>query len=250
MSSDIDIEITPQILLNAYCSGVFPMAESRDDKKGLMWFSPENRALIPIEDFHVSSSLRKKIRKFEYKITFDKDFNSVIKNCANIRKETWINNEIINLYNQLHKLGFAHSVEVWNNDMELIGGLYGISIGGAFFGESMFSKVSNASKIALVYLVARLKIADFDLLDAQFDNKHLHQFGMYEVPKEEYLEILHGAIVRDVGFFDNYSSSVVVEELEEKISIEVSASSLGLSSSINSSSEEVLSLLQSITQTS
>jgi len=256
--SDKKIKITPEILLNAYCSGVFPMAESRNDRKDLMWFSPEARALIPIEKFHASASLRKKVKKFEYNVLFDKSFREVIVNCAEVRADTWINDEIIDLYCRLHELGFAHSVEVYNNGGALVGGLYGISIGGAFFGESMFSKENNTSKIALVYLAARLKHAGFELLDAQFDNPHLYQFGMYELPREKYIEILQKAIVKDVDFFDNQSSvenisfsSECSSSILEGSSLSEDLDSSGLCSSINSSFDsEVTSFLQSITHTS
>jgi len=260
---DEDEIITPELLLKAYRAGIFPMAESRNSKK-LYWFMPEERALLPIKDMHVSRSLYKKIMKFPYKITFDQNFEEVINGCANTRPETWINDEIIDLYNKLHKMGYAHSVEACYEG-KVVGGVYGVSIGAAFFGESMFSTMCDASKISLVYLAARLKKLNFDFLDAQFVNDHLVQFGVYEVPQEEYSEMLERAVDKKVAFDDNYSYSIL-EELSSSFSsfeegVEESVSSIlgtaeslgfssGLSSTKASSDLDVLSFLHSITQTS
>ncbi len=193
--------ITPQVLLRAYAAGVFPMAESADDP-ALYWVEPEERGVIPLEGFHVSRSLRKRVKQQPYDIRIDSDFGAVIALCAahsESRKETWINKRIVSLYTQLHKLGCAHSVESWHGG-ELVGGLYGIRIGAAFFGESMFSRATDASKVALVHLVARLKCGGFTLLDAQFVNSHLLQFGTQAVAKADYHKLLEPAIGHDADF--------------------------------------------------
>jgi len=194
-----DSEITWEFLLNAYASGYFPMATSRKSN-ALEWFYPEMRGVLPLDNFHIPRSLAKFMRKSPFIITTDKTFEQVIRNCANIdesRDSTWINDEIIKLYCQLHANGFAHSVECWQQDgrePRLVGGLYGVAIGGAFFGESMFSKVSNASKVALVHLVGLLRKSGYTLLDAQFINEHLLQFGIEEIPRDTYLARLDRAI--------------------------------------------------------
>ncbi len=194
--------ITPQVLLQAYAAGIFPMAESADDP-ALYWVEPEQRGVIPLEGFHISRSLRKRVKQQPFDIRIDTAFNDVIAECAaqsETRKETWINTRIVKLYTQLHKMGCAHSVECWQNN-ELVGGLYGIRIGAAFFGESMFSRATDASKVALVHLVARLKLGGFTLLDAQFVNPHLLQFGTKPVSKANYHKLLEPAIERDADFF-------------------------------------------------
>ena len=191
-----DSPLTPQQLLDAYASGYFPMADSRESKE-LYWFSPEVRGIIPLESFHIPRNLKKIIRQKPYEITVNKNFKQVISHCANVKRShesgSWINPEIINLYHKLSGNGHAFSVEVWA-DGELIGGLYGVAIGGAFFGESMFSTATNTSKIALVYLVALLKKCGFTLLDTQYTNDHLLQFGVVEIPKGDYLELLDKAL--------------------------------------------------------
>ncbi len=190
--------ITPDILLRAYASGIFPMAESAESTE-LLWFDPPVRALIPLDDrFHVSHSLRKRIRRQPYIITRDKAFGDVMRACAapdplKDRAETWINNQIIDLYTELHRLGYAHSIEAWQ-DGKLVGGLYGVRLGGAFFGESMFSKAADASKISLAYLVALLRAARFHLLDTQFTTDHLMQFGTFEVDRDDYHKMLADAL--------------------------------------------------------
>ncbi|MDX1975972.1 MAG: leucyl/phenylalanyl-tRNA--protein transferase [Rickettsiales bacterium] len=197
-------DITPEMLLHAYANGYFPMAESRHAKE-LYWFYPETRGIIPLDAFHVSQSLRKLLKKNPFTLTTDRAFDSVIQACAN-RDETWINDEIIALYSELHRLGFAHSVEVWSDalgegqqarseDKLLVGGLYGVALGGAFFGESMFSAVPNASKLALVHLVEQLNQLGYQLLDAQYVNAHLKQFGIQEIPRDDYLKRLHDALL-------------------------------------------------------
>lgn len=221
--------ITAELLLEAYCAGYFPMAMSKRGRT-LYWFNPEIRAVLPLQDdsFHASRSLQKLLRKHPYNITVDTAFSDVMRACADTprKKEdgTWINKEILALYTQLHEMGFAHSVEVWEDEEDenpvqqngraisprsgspcdfqeiitgqkkLIGGLYGVSIGGAFFGESMFSLRTGASKIALAHLVERLKAAEYHFLDAQFENPHLVQFGFKSVPQEEYHTLLRQAL--------------------------------------------------------
>jgi leucyl/phenylalanyl-tRNA---protein transferase len=193
--------ITPQVLLQAYAAGVFPMAESANDP-ALYWVEPDERGVIPLDGFHIPHSLRKRVRRQTYEIRIDTAFNKVIEQCAapsHVRKETWINRRIITLYSQLHKMGCAHSVESWLNG-ELVGGLYGIRIGAAFFGESMFSRATDASKVALVHLVARLKFGGFSLLDAQFVNPHLLQFGSQAINKVDYHKLLEPALEKDADF--------------------------------------------------
>jgi leucyl/phenylalanyl-tRNA---protein transferase len=193
--------ITPQVLLRAYAAGVFPMAESADDP-ALYWVEPDERGVIPLDNFHISRSLRKRVRQQSYDIRVDTAFNTVIAQCAAqspTRKETWINKRIVTLYSQLHKMGCAHSVESWQNG-EMVGGLYGIRIGAAFFGESMFSRATDASKVALVHLVARLNFGGFKLLDAQFVNSHLLQFGTQAIGKKHYQELLEPALNLEADF--------------------------------------------------
>ncbi len=193
--------ITPQILLKAYSVGVFPMAESADDPS-LYWIEPDERGLIPLDGFHVSHSLRKSVRRRHYEIRIDTAFEAVLRACSEKTPErdvTWINTRIIRLYTQLHKMGCAHSVESWNNG-KLVGGLYGLQLGSAFFGESMFARATDASKVALVHLVARLKAGGFSLLDAQFVNAHLEQFGCYKLAKPAYRVLLDAALDKDADF--------------------------------------------------
>jgi leucyl/phenylalanyl-tRNA---protein transferase len=177
------------------------MAESADDP-ALYWVEPDERGVIPLDNFHVSRSLKKRVRQQPYDIRIDTAFNAVIAQCAAqsaTRKETWINKRIVTLYLQLHKMGCAHSVESWQNG-ELVGGLYGIRIGAAFFGESMFSRATDASKVALVHLVARLNFGGFKLLDAQFVNSHLLQFGTQAIGKKHYQELLEPALNQEADF--------------------------------------------------
>jgi leucyl/phenylalanyl-tRNA--protein transferase len=193
--------ITPQVLLKAYSVGVFPMAESADDP-ALYWIEPEERGLLPLNGFHVSHSLRKAVRQKRFEIRVDTAFEAVLKRCAEKTPErdvTWINTRILRLYAQLHKMGCGHSVECWQ-DGELVGGLYGLRLGAAFFGESMFSRQTDASKVALVHLVARLNAGGFKLLDAQFVNAHLEQFGCYSVKKPEYRTLLDAALDQEGDF--------------------------------------------------
>ncbi|MBO0129504.1 leucyl/phenylalanyl-tRNA--protein transferase [Agrobacterium burrii] len=190
-------DITVDILLRAYSAGLFPMADSADDPE-LFWVEPEIRGIIPLNDFHVSKSLTKAIRKKPFDIRFNTAFEAVMAGCAAEapdRPSTWINATIRKLYTELHQIGHAHSVEAWDGK-ELVGGLYGVSLGAAFFGESMFSRRTNASKICLVHLVERLKASGFVLLDTQFTTEHLKTFGAIDVPKQEYAKILDLAVNR------------------------------------------------------
>lgn len=189
--------LTPQLLIEAYSQGIFPMAENAASQD-VMWIEPEFRGIIPLDTFHVPRSLKKSIRKNIFTITVDTCFEHVMQYCAD-RKETWINSEIVDTYTELHRTGHAHSVEVWKSE-ELVGGLYGVHIGSVFFGESMFSRMTNASKTALVYLVARLKFGKFTLLDAQFITDHLEQFGAIEIPQDKYKQELEVAIHHSADF--------------------------------------------------
>lgn len=194
--------ITPQILLKAYAAGIFPMAESAEDS-ALYWIEPELRGVIPLDGFHISRSLAKRVRQLPFDIRIDADFGGVIDGCAarsNQRRSTWINARIRALYGQLHRMGFCHTVECWQ-DGDLVGGLYGVRIGGAFFGESMFSRARDASKVALVHLVARLNAGGFRLLDAQFVTEHLKHFGAEEVSRDAYHLLLEHALAADADFF-------------------------------------------------
>lgn len=190
-------DITVDILLRAYAAGLFPMADSADDPE-LFWVEPEIRGIIPLNDFHVSKSLAKAMRKKPFEIRFDTAFEAVMAGCAAEapdRPSTWINATIRRLYTELHEIGHAHSVEAWEGE-ELVGGLYGVSLGAAFFGESMFSRRTNASKICLVHLVERLRAGGFVLLDTQFTTEHLKTFGAIDVPKLDYAKMLDLAVNR------------------------------------------------------
>ncbi|OLP58435.1 leucyl/phenylalanyl-tRNA--protein transferase [Xaviernesmea oryzae] len=195
-------DITPELLLRAYSIGLFPMADSADDPE-LFWVEPEIRGIIPLDAFHVSQSLAKTIRKSPLRITADSAFAAIVALCAEPapdRPSTWINSEIKRLYGALHARGHAHSIEAWE-DGELVGGLYGVSLGAAFFGESMVSRRPNASKICLVYLVERLKAQGYELLDTQFTTDHLKTFGAIDVPKARYQRMLEAAVSKpDRGF--------------------------------------------------
>lgn len=188
-------DITPELLLRAYSIGLFPMADSADDPE-LFWVEPEIRGVIPLDDFHVPRSLSKAMRKAPFDIRINTAFEDVLRGCAAPapgRENTWINSKIVKLYSMLHRMGYAHSVEAFEGD-ELAGGLYGVSLGGAFFGESMFSRRTNASKIALVHLVERLRQRGFVLLDTQFTTEHLKTFGAIDVPKQRYEKMLARAV--------------------------------------------------------
>jgi leucyl/phenylalanyl-tRNA---protein transferase len=181
--------IDSELLLQGYRLGVFPMAMEDDS---IAWFSPDPRAIIPLENFHVPHALRRLLRKNVFEIKIDKSFGEVIRGCAK-RKDTWINHEITESYERLHELGHAHSIEAWSNN-KLAGGLYGVAVGGAFFGESMFHRVRDASKIALVGLAEHLRARKFTLLDTQWLTPHLEQFGAIEIPRSQYLKMLGRAV--------------------------------------------------------
>jgi leucyl/phenylalanyl-tRNA--protein transferase len=199
-----DPTLTPELLLEIYAAGYFPMAESRHDE-ALYWFSPEERGILPLESFHVPRSLMKFLKHSPFEIRFSTAFPEVIRACAEIPRHhesgTWINDTIIALYSELWRQGHAHSVECWQEG-ELVGGLYGVAIGSAFFGESMFSRKVNASKTALCHLVHRLKHLGYHLLDTQYSNPHLLQFGCVEIPQKEYLQRLVSALrIEPAGSF-------------------------------------------------
>ncbi len=191
-------ELQPEILLGAYASGIFPMA---DDDGELMWFSPDPRAIIPLDAFHVSDNLRRRYASHRFTLTVNRAFEPVMTACADRGEGTWISEEIVAAYARIHVLGFAHSVEAWRDDA-LVGGLYGVAMGGAFFGESMFHLETDASKVALVFLVERLNERGFSLLDVQFMTSHLARFGAIEIPREAYLERLEIASSRTCVFAD------------------------------------------------
>lgn len=175
--------LTPELLLRAYAMGVFPMAESRDDPE-LFWVDPRRRGIFPLDGFHISRSLARAIRRDDYIVSVDTNFSETVQGCAE-RSETWINREIFDLYLRLHEMGYAHSLEV-RDSSGLIGGVYGVTLGTAFFGESMFSRRTNASKIALAYLVDRLRRAGFTLFDTQFLTSHLQSLGAIEIGRDTY----------------------------------------------------------------
>ena len=190
--------LTPEILLRAYAEGLFPMAERRADPT-LYWVSPEKRGVIPLDTFHVPHRLARTVRSGRFTVTADQAFSDVMQACAAPapgREETWINGEILRLYTALHSSGHAHSIECWQAG-ELVGGLYGVRLGAAFFGESMFSRVRDASKVALVHLVEGLKHGGFILLDTQFITAHLARFGAVEIPRDQYLLKLANALNRE-----------------------------------------------------
>jgi leucyl/phenylalanyl-tRNA--protein transferase len=187
--------LTPQIVLQAYARGIFPMAEHQDDPT-VYWIDPESRGLLPLDAFHVPRRLLRTVRGDLFEVRVDSAFAEVVAGCASRgpgRWTTWINDQIVELYCALHDMERAHSVECWR-DGELVGGLYGVSLAGAFFGESMFSRASDASKVALVHLVARLKRGGYRLLDTQFVTQHLATFGAIEVSRREYLRLLERAL--------------------------------------------------------
>jgi leucyl/phenylalanyl-tRNA--protein transferase len=195
------IEITPEVLLKAYACGIFPMAESADDP-ALYWIEPELRGIIPLDTFHVPARLARTIRTTELVVRVNRDFEGVIAGCAEPKRDrarTWINGRIRRIYRALYAHGHCHCVEVYDG-AELVGGLYGVSLGRAFFGESMFHRARDASKIALVHLIARLKAGGYRLLDTQFVTDHLRTFGAVEVPKRRYHRMLEDALVGEGDF--------------------------------------------------
>ena len=170
-----------------------------DDTGAIRWYAPNPRGILPLDDFHISDNLQRRVERDEFEVTADREFETVIRACAD-RKRTWITEPIIRVYTQLHEMGFAHSVECWQNGA-LAGGLYGVALGGAFFGESMFFRVSNASKVALVHLVRQMRAGGYTLLDTQYSNPHLEQFGVIEIPREEYEDRLADAITVDATWW-------------------------------------------------
>ncbi|MEQ8335392.1 leucyl/phenylalanyl-tRNA--protein transferase [Nisaea sp.] len=207
-------ELRPELLLQAYAIGVFPMAEGRNDNR-TFFVDPENRGVLPLDGFHISRSLRKETKRRRFEIRCDTDFRGVLEGCAESRAErpdTWINEEIFKLYMSLHEMGYGHSVECWQ-DGRLVGGLYGVALGAAFFGESMFSRRPNASKVALVHLVARLKASGFTLLDSQFITDHLVQFGAIEIPRQDYRDKLAEALRIPAEFYSAPDDWPFVEAL-------------------------------------
>lgn len=222
---------SPETLIKAYALGVFPMADSADSPE-IHFYDPDMRALIPLEitgptALHIPRRLRRTVRQNRLRVTIDQAFARVISECATPRAnrtETWINEDIKQLYGALHKLGFAHSVEVWDGDA-LVGGLYGVALRAVFFGESMFSRTNDASKIALIHLVARLRHGGFHLLDAQFTNDHLQQFGIFEVSREVFQTALAGglAYAGDLAL-DQPSAPMVMTMLDDIRAIETGAS--------------------------
>jgi leucyl/phenylalanyl-tRNA---protein transferase len=198
---DIVIEITPQVLLKAYTCGIFPMAESAEDP-ALFWIDPQERGIIPLDAFHVPARLARTVRATRFRCVCDRDFSAVIEGCAEPgpkRARTWINAPIRKLYRGLFDIGHCHTVEAYDGE-ELVGGLYGVSLGAAFFGESMFHRARDASKVALVHLVARLRAGGFTLLDTQFVTDHLKTFGAIEVPRRQYHKLLESALVGEGDF--------------------------------------------------
>jgi leucyl/phenylalanyl-tRNA---protein transferase len=191
------MELTPQLLLHAYSLGIFPMAEGKDDPD-VVWMEPKQRGVIPLDAFHISKSLSKAIAKNDYQIRLNNDFEAVVDACAE-RDETWINATIRQGYMRLFDVGHAHSIEVWRDD-NLIGGVYGVSLGAAFFGESMFSRETNGSKIALAYLVAHLRKCGFMLCDTQYLTEHLASLGAVEIERDEYIERLNLAVQAPESF--------------------------------------------------
>lgn len=201
-------ELRPEHVIAAYMQGYFPMADARHGH--LEWYTADPRAILPLDGFHASHSLRQRLRRGTYQVTFDRAFNQVIHLCAEPtpgRRETWINDAIISLYGQLHDMDVAHSVEAWDDQGQLVGGLYGLSLGGAFFGESMFSRAADASKVCLARLVAHLRERGYSLLDAQIGNDHMKQFGQINIPLDDYLQKLEQALQKPVTWADERDCS-------------------------------------------
>src|SRR5215211_7209113 len=195
------IEITPEVLLKAYACGIFPMAESAEDP-ALYWIEPERRGVVPLEGFRIPGRLARTVRSDRFTVVCNRAFDDVIDGCAEPqpgRQRTWINTRIRNLYRGLYQLGHCHTVEAYDGET-LVGGLYGVTLGGAFFGESMFHRARDASKVALVHLVARLRAGGFKLLDTQFVTDHLKTFGGVEVPRRQYHKLLEAALGGDGDF--------------------------------------------------
>lgn len=195
--------LDPQLLISAYCQGVFPMAH---DDGNIYWYDPDPRAILPFERFRISRSLKRALKKEAFEIRINYAFQNVVEACAK-RDETWISPTIIKSYVQLYRLGYAHSVECWQNE-RLVGGLYGVAIRGFFAGESMFSHATDASKVALVHLVERLQTRGYRLLDIQFMTDHLSRFGAVEIPADAYKQMLHKALQVRALFFEGHTVQV------------------------------------------
>jgi leucyl/phenylalanyl-tRNA--protein transferase len=208
------VEITPELMLRAYRHGLFPMAETRRGER-LYWLDPERRGVLPLEQFHLPRRLRRTVLSQAFDVTADEDFAAVIAGCAATgpdREDTWINSQIERLFSELHRLGHAHSIECRQGG-QVVGGLYGVVLGGVFFGESMFSLARDASKVALVHLVARLRLGGFRLLDTQFVTSHLAQFGTKEILREEYRARLAVALEVPAVWFGAPDPDVLFEEI-------------------------------------
>jgi leucyl/phenylalanyl-tRNA--protein transferase len=210
-------EISPALLLRAYAAGIFPMAESADDPD-VFWIDPDLRGVLPLNEFHLSKRLARTIRSGRFEVRCDTDFFATIQGCAESteqRQKTWINREIVALYATLNRQGFAHSVECWRSG-SLVGGLYGVALGGAFFGESMFTRERDASKVALAHLVAILRRGRFALLDVQFVTPHLRRFGAVEIPRDEYHRRLDEALRRSAHFAGGLSGAAAAADLQSR----------------------------------
>ncbi len=210
---DAFFEITPQVLLKAYACGIFPMSESADDP-GMFWVEPELRGILPLNQFHLPRSLKKSMKRSGFEFRIDSKFADVLEACAEAtddRPSTWINRRIKTLYTQLHEMGHAHSFETWLNG-QLVGGLYGVRLGSAFFGESMFSRVTDASKAALVFLVHEMRKNKFMLLDTQFTTPHLERFGVVEIPRDTYQDRLEEAL-QTTSEFTSYEGGATSDSI-------------------------------------
>lgn len=206
--------LTPQLMLGAYAVGLFPMAADAQDT-ALQWYDPDPRGILPLEGFHLPRRLQRTVLANKFEVSVNTDFPGVMKGCASPapgREETWINHEIFRLFCALHEQGYAHSVECRQNG-ELVGGLYGVALGGAFFGESMFSRATDASKVALVHLVARLRLCGFLVLDTQFGTEHLERFGGVEIPAQEYKTTLERAVYMLPCWRDTVPADVLEAEI-------------------------------------
>jgi len=200
--------LTPELMIRAYAAGIFPMSDGAD-QPGVFWVDPQRRGVFPLNGFHVSRSLRRRMRKGGFEIAISRDFEATVQACAD-RDETWINSEIYDTYLDLFVQGYAHSVEVWM-DGELAGGVFGVALGAAFFGESMFSRRTDASKIALAHLVTRLRIGGFQLFDTQFTTAHLESLGAVELPREDYRRQLQLAVTSPANFFATDEAGIAAE---------------------------------------
>ncbi|WP_228702810.1 leucyl/phenylalanyl-tRNA--protein transferase [Salisaeta longa] len=200
--------LTPNLLRQAYAQGIFPMGD--DAHGGIHWYAPDPRGILPLDAFHVPHNLARRVARQPFRVTTDTAFPDVIRACAD-RSRTWITAPIIDAYTALHEQGAAHSVECWTDDDTLAGGLYGVALGGAFFGESMFFRVSNASKVALVHLVQQLRAGGFALLDVQYSNAHLEQFGVVDIPRTDYMQRLAHALTIDATWWPKAASAIAAD---------------------------------------